>query len=70
MAQLFKLSIKAVRANADMTLTEWARELGVAVSTVSGWENGTGEPNWTQVRKMSELSGIPLDYIFVPEKSE
>jgi DNA-binding XRE family transcriptional regulator len=53
-----------------MTLTEWARELGVAVSTVSGWENGTGEPNWTQVRKMSELSGIPLDYIFVPEKSE
>jgi len=64
-APLFKLSLKAVRANADMTLAEWAKELNVSVSTVSAWENGQGEPSLSQAQKMSKLAQIPLDYIFV-----
>lgn len=68
-APLFKLSLKAVRANADMTLAQWAQEMGVSISTVSAWENGQGEPSLTQAQRMSELAQIPLDYIFVRKES-
>ena len=65
-----RISLKAVRANADMEQKEWAKEVGVSVATVINWEKGNTEPSLSQLRKMSELSGIPMDFIFVPEKSD
>lgn len=64
-----RISLKAVRVNADMEQKEWAKEVGVSVSTVVNWEKGNTEPSLSQLRKMSELSGIPMDFIFVPDKS-
>lgn len=64
-----KISLEAVRVNAKMTQKEWAKTLGVTVGTVVNWEKGDTEPSLSQVRKMSELSGIPLDFIFVPDTS-
>ena len=61
-----KISLEAVRVNAKMTQKEWAKELGVSNATVVNWEKGKTEPSLSQLRKMSELSGIPIDYIFVP----
>lgn len=61
-----KISLEAVRINANMTQTEWAKTLGVSKNTVSNWECGQSEPTLSQVRKMSELSGIPMDFIFCP----
>ena len=61
-----KISLEAVRVNAKMTQKEWAKELGVSHTTVINWEKGNTEPSLTQLRKMSELSGIPMDFIFVP----
>ena len=52
-----------------MTQREWAESLNVTVDTVLNWEKGKSEPRLSELRKMSELSGIPMDYIFVPEKS-
>lgn len=66
----FQLSIKAARANANMTLAQWANAMGVSIGTASGWENGQGEPNASQLRKMSELSRVPMDYIFVRIESD
>ena len=63
------ISLKAARANAGMTQKEWAKCLDVTVDTVLNWETGKSEPKYTQLRKISELSGIPMDYIFVPVKS-
>ena len=62
-----KIYLNAVRANADMTQDEWAKKLGVDKQTVSNWENckGGGEPTMSQLRTMSELSGIPVEYIFL-----
>lgn len=65
----FDVSLKACRANADMTMAQWAEAIGVGVSTVSNWENDIGEPTASQLRKISELSGIPMDYICIPWKS-
>lgn len=65
-----RISIKAARVNADMTQEEMAAELKVNKSTIASWESGTSEPAWSQLKKISELSGIPIDFIFVPIKSE
>lgn len=64
-----RISLEAVRVNANMKQKEWAKMLGVSQATVVNWEKGNTEPSLSQLRKMSELSGIPMDFIFVPDKS-
>lgn len=63
------ITLKAARVNANMTQREWAESLNVTVDTVLNWEKGKSEPRLSDLRKISELSGIPMDFIFVPEKS-
>lgn len=64
-----RISIAAARVNANMNQREMAEYLGVDVSTVSNWEKGKSEPNVSQLRNISKISGIPMDFIFVPEQS-
>ena len=64
-----KISLEAVRVNAKMTQKEWASKLGVSNSTVVNWEKGNTEPSLSQLRETSRLSGVPMDFIFVPDKS-
>lgn len=63
------ISLEAARVNAKLTQKELADILGVSNATIVNWENGRTEPNLTQLKKISELSGIPMDFIFVPEQS-
>ncbi|MBU9728081.1 helix-turn-helix domain-containing protein [Diplocloster modestus] len=62
-----KIRIAAARINAGLTQREFAQRIGVNLSTITNWENGKTEPNVTQLRKISEISGIPMDFIFVPD---
>ena len=64
-----RISIKAARVNSKMNQSEFAREIGVSLATVTNWENGKTEPDASQLRKISEISGIPMDFIFIPQKS-
>ena len=64
-----KISLEAARLNAKKTKKEWALLLGLSNATVVNWEKGNTEPILSQLRKMSELSGVPMDFIFVPDKS-
>ena len=64
-----KISLAATRVNAKMNQKEWAEYIGVDLSTISNWESGKTEPTIGQIRKMSEASKIPMDFIFVPEQS-
>ena len=64
-----RICIAACRVNAKLTQAEFAQQLGVDRSTVANWEAGNTEPNVTQLRRISEISGIPMDFIFVPIKS-
>lgn len=70
MDQGIKISLAAVRVNTGMSQTEWARLIGVSNNTVSHWEKGYTVPNAMQLRKMSELSGIPIGNIFLSDKNE
>lgn len=64
-----RISLEAVRVNAKMTQKEWAEMLGVSNATVVNWEKGKTEPSLSQLKTMSKLSGIPMDFIFVPDTS-
>lgn len=65
----FKISLTAARVNARLNQREMANFIGVDVSTVYNWEKGKSEPNASQLRKISNISGIPMDFIFIPEQS-
>lgn len=62
----FKVSLKAARINANMTQKEAAKLLNVDKSTIISWENGKTQPKYTQFVKLSEIYGIPLEYINFP----
>lgn len=64
-----QISIAAARVNARMTQAEAAREMGVTKQTMVNWEKGATAPTVPQARKLAELYKIPLDYIFLPQKS-
>ena len=64
-----RITLEAARINARLTQRQLAEALEISVGTVVNWESGKSEPSLSQLRKISELSGIPMDFIFVPEKS-
>lgn len=64
-----QISLAAARVNANLTQEEVAKALNVGKQTIVSWEKGKSEPKMSQSRQLSELYGIPLDYIFLPDKS-
>ncbi len=68
-AKPIRISLAAARVNARMNQREMAEFIGVDLSTITNWEKGKSEPSTSQLRKISEVSGIPMDYIFVSEQS-
>lgn len=64
------LSIRSCRANANMTQQEFADAIGVSKATVINWEQGKTFPRLNEVKKISDLSGVPLQLIFLPEQSQ
>ena len=63
MPEIPKITLEACRVNAGMTQIEWAKQLGVGLTTVYRWETGRTEPSINQLRKMSELGKIPMDFL-------
>ena len=64
-----RISLAACRVNAKLTQKELAEILNVKQQTVLNWENGRTEPSLSQLRTISQLSGIPMDFIFVDVES-
>lgn len=64
-----RISLAAARTNAKLNQRELAEIMGVDVNTIINWEKGKSEPSASQLRKISEISMIPMDYIFVHTKS-
>ncbi len=65
----FQISLAAARVNANMTQGDVAKKMKVGKQTVVNWEKGNTEPKLEQARELSRIYNIPLDYIFLPEKS-
>ena len=62
----FKITIAAARTNAGLTQKQFADKLGVDRTTVVNWEKGRYIPNLNHLRKISEITNIPIDYILLP----
>ncbi len=65
----FQITIEAARVNAGYTQEEVACKMGVTKQSIVNWEKGRTEPSISQARKLSSLYDMPLDYIFMPNKS-
>lgn len=64
----FTVTLEAARVNAKLTQKELAEKVGVGVTTIVNWEQGNTEPTMSQLAAISDISGIPMDYIFVPKR--
>ena len=65
----FQISLAAARVNAGLTQDDVAKAVKVGKQTIVSWEKGNSEPKMSQCRQLSELYKMPLDYIFLPTKS-
>lgn len=64
-----EISLAAARVNAKMTQREMAEYIGVTVDTINNWEKGKSEPTTSQLREISKVSKIPMDFIFIHSQS-
>lgn len=64
-----RVTLEACRVNTGMSQTDFAKEIGVSMTTISNWERGKSEPSLTQLRRISELSTIPMGNIVVGNDS-
>lgn len=58
-----KISWKAARVNAKMTIAQSAKAAGVSPSTIKNWEAGKSFPKQPEIELLCEVYGIPFDYI-------
>lgn len=65
MERRLMISLEACRINAKLKQAEMAEKLGVSVTTICNWEQGKTEPTVSQLRTISDITGIPMDFIFV-----
>lgn len=64
-----KISLAACRVNAGLSQTEMAEILDVATATLVKYEAipPRSDPPYHVVKKISQLSGIPINFIYIPQ---
>lgn len=63
-----KIKLKAARVNAELTQEDVAKLLHRNKQTVVNWENGVTEIRVHDLIAMSELYGIPIEYLEIPSR--
>lgn len=58
---MFKINLKILREENNISQKQLAEMLGVSQSTVGNWESGTREPNFSMVSKISDIFGVSTD---------
>ena len=60
-----KISLRAARVNANLTLSKASELIGVTKTTLSSWERGKTEPKSSQIEKMSQIYRMPVKNFFI-----
>ena len=63
-----KIKLKAARVNAGLTQTEVAHKLNRNKQTIVNWEKGSTEIKVNDLLALSELYGMPIEYLDVPKR--
>lgn len=64
-----KISMAAARVNAGLTQREAAEKLKLNPDTLRNYEQGKTVPSWDTVKRMEQVYGYPMDFIFLPSPS-
>ena len=60
---MLQIILKKLREEHGLSQAELARRIGVGQSTVGMWENGKNKPEFSNLEKLSEIFGVPTDYL-------
>ncbi len=69
MPKPIRISLAAARVNARLTQEEVAKRMKIGKRTIINWEKGTVMPSFADINLLSDIYGIPIDNIFLPQKS-
>ena len=65
-----KITIKAARVNAELTLDDVAERIGKSKQSNENWENGKTPIKYSDLLKLSEIYEMPVKYIRIPEPNQ
>ena len=65
-----KITLKAARVNAEMTLLQASKALGIGKDTLIKWEKNPGSVTPDRQKVISSAYGIPIDNIFFGRRLE
>ena len=60
-----KLTLRAARINAGLTLQEASKRSGFCISSLAGWENGSVDVSARKLFKLCSIYGVSIDDIFL-----
>lgn len=69
MSGAIRISLAAARVNARLTQDEVAKKMKIGKRTIINWEKGVVMPSFADINLLSDIYGIPIDNISLPEKS-
>lgn len=63
-----RVTLKAARANKNLTQSDFATAIGVGLRTVQNWESGESSPRADKMPEICEVLGCSVeDIIFLPK---
>lgn len=66
----FGQKIKHLRTKANLTQKELAEKMNVTFQTISKWESDTNEPDIESIRRLSNVLGCSIEYLFNQDDDE
>ena len=67
---IFQERLKQARLDKGLTQEQLAELIGVAKSTLNGYEKGNREPDFFKIKKLIEVLGVDANYLLCVDESE
>lgn len=67
---MIKITLKAARVNAGLTQDDVAAKMHHTKQTIVNWENGKTDIKYSELISLSELYGMPISYLQLPERKK
>lgn len=62
------MTLKACRVNANLRTKDIAEAIGKTDRTIKNWERGASIPNGIDLKRLSIIYDVPIDYIFLGDE--
>lgn len=70
MTRTIQITLKAARVNADLTVKNASKRLGISPTTLIKWEKNPGNLTPIQQKKIQDVYEFPTDNIFFGDRLE